>query len=128
MMSDDYGPAAAELWRRVTSEYVLDPAETALLAAACRTLDELARIDAELAAAPLLVTGSRGQPVPNGLLEQARAHRKVLDALVRSLALPVGDAVIGERRGTQQAAAAMARHRRSRLRAAREEEVSGGTA
>ncbi|WP_375003719.1 P27 family phage terminase small subunit [Aeromicrobium sp. CTD01-1L150] len=111
----------------VLAAYDLDPAEQALLAQACRTLDELNRISDELATAQLMVTGSTGQPVPNPLLEQARAHRRVLDALARSLALPVDGEQHGTRRSPQQSKAAAQRHRGDRLRAVRTG-VTDGTA
>jgi hypothetical protein len=43
--------------------YALDPAETVLLIEACKTLDRIADMDAELARDGLTVRGGRGQGV-----------------------------------------------------------------
>ena len=51
----------AALWRDVLKAYELSPAELAVLARCCRTMDVLARIDAELIDSDLVVEGSVGQ-------------------------------------------------------------------
>jgi hypothetical protein len=53
-----------------------------LAAQAERTLDEIEKLQAELDAGDLVVTGSMGQPVGNKLLGELRQHRLLLLRLV----------------------------------------------
>ncbi|MBJ7401596.1 hypothetical protein [Mycolicibacterium sp.] len=103
------------LWRDVQAAYRLNPAEAATLGALARTHDEIADLEAELAVAPLIVEGSKGQPVPNKLLAEIRAHRALADKLQISLALPAPGEQTGQRRSGQAKAAAEARWRKTRL-------------
>ncbi len=69
--------AGKRLWEDVTRKYTLRPDEQRALEIAARHLDNCARIDAELADAPLLVTGPRGRQVPNVLFEERRQESRV---------------------------------------------------
>ncbi len=92
------GDAGVKLWRAVRSEWTLRPDEEALLVAACRTIDELAKLEATLAEASPTVQGSRGQTRANPLVSAVREHRRVLRELLGSLGLAEADAIAGEGR------------------------------
>ena len=108
------------LWRETLGRYELDPAEHELLTAACRSVTELERVEKELAGGPLMVKGSTGQPVPHPLLAEARAHRKVIESLLRSLALPTEGEDVGRVRSPSARNAARARWDRAATLRARE--------
>jgi hypothetical protein len=101
------GPGRA-LWRGVTGAYELSPAELATLSRACRTADLLARVDADLAP-DITSEGSMGQVRSHPLLRSYVELSQVLDAQLRSLALPMPDEDIGRRRSPAAVAAAQAR-------------------
>jgi hypothetical protein len=104
------GRAGRELWDGVMTVYQLSPAEAAILARACRALDRLTRMDAELAESDsLIVTGSTGQPKVNPLLAAADSTERVVDVLLRALSLPMPDEQDGKRRSPAAVAAARAR-------------------
>lgn len=83
--------AGRALWLEVLAVFELAPAELALLAQACRTVDEVEAISAAIADGPVVVPGSTGQPRVSGLFAEARAHRLVLGKLLEQLALPDED-------------------------------------
>lgn len=80
--------AGKALWSAVVKDYELRPDELAVLAGACRTKDEVARLEAELTAAPTLATGSAGQTVVHPLFDAVRQHRRVLVEQLRAVGLP----------------------------------------
>jgi hypothetical protein len=84
------------LWAAVTAEYVLTPGEYALLVEACRTADELDRLQRAIRALDdLMIEGSMGQMRQHPLLAEARSHRLVLERLTAAMALPGLDQVMG---------------------------------
>ena len=63
------------LWVSVADRYVLTSAEVEMLGQACRTADELDRLERAVRVLPeLTTTGSTGQLKPHPLLAEVRAH------------------------------------------------------
>jgi hypothetical protein len=62
------GPRGANLWASFAEKYDCSPAEAELFVEACRTLDLLDMHEQQLAAQGLVVKGSQGQPVLNGVV------------------------------------------------------------
>lgn len=109
------GPAGRAFWRSVLADYELSPAEAELLRQACRVVDVLARLDAAIADADdLMVEGSAGQMKTHPALAAAADQRRVLDVLLRSVALPMPEEAEGRRRSPAAQAAAQARWRAQR--------------
>ena len=106
--------AGKALWRAMTGAYELAPHEAELLRQACRVTDQLARIDAILMDEDLVVAGHAGQPRSHPLLQVSADQRRVLDALFRSMALPMPGETVGKSRSPVAAAAAQARWRGQR--------------
>jgi hypothetical protein len=100
----------------VVADYDLSTPELELLRQACGVADLVARVEAELAADDLVVPGSRGQPVISPLVDRLTALRRLLESLIRSMALPFPDEHQGRRRSPAQVAAAQQRWRQERGR------------
>jgi hypothetical protein len=118
LTSEHYPPGlqagGKQLWDKI-NEYDLDPAEEALLLQAARVMDNLDRLAADINGMGMVVAGSERQPRPNPLLIEQREQAKLLDALLRSIALPVGGEAYGTRRsGDQKKAAKAGRPMKSR--------------
>jgi hypothetical protein len=88
------------LWLSVADRYVLTAAELEMLSQACRTADELDRLErAVRQLTELTVHGSTGQPKAHPLLEEVRRHRVLLERLTSALCLPNEDEEIGRTPG-----------------------------
>ena len=85
------GAKARRLWRGITESYELRPDELRVLEDACREVDLIERLEAELAGADLIVNGSMGQPVANPLVQELRLHRSTVKGLLQSISLPDED-------------------------------------
>ncbi|WP_043648046.1 hypothetical protein [Nocardia thailandica] len=82
------GAPGRALWRDVTAKYQLRADEMRVLEAACREADLIDRLETEMPAAKLIVTGSQGQPVINPMIPELRQHRATMAQLLRQLKLP----------------------------------------
>src|SRR5215203_588347 len=104
-MSDHRPPSGLKasgkrLWLSVFDRYVLTAADVEMLGQACRTADELDRLERAVRALPELTTaGSTGQIKPHPLLAEVRAHRLLLERLTGALNLPDEDEEVGLRPG-----------------------------
>lgn len=105
----DLGAAGRRLWLDVLAVYGLTKPATAVLHEACRTRDVVDRLTAELAAADLVVEGSKGQPAANPLLAEVRMQRDLFGRLMARLALPDVDPDGDERDVIETAAARLGR-------------------
>jgi hypothetical protein len=90
------GKAGAKLWREIVREaagdnLVLEARERFWLESACKLVDRAAVIEAELATAPLMVKGSMGQQVPNGLLAELRQHHHLAAQMLARLKTDVAE-------------------------------------
>lgn len=81
----DLSERGRSLWTDVLDAYELSPAELQVLDEAARTLDELERLRAALAAEDTITVGSTGQPVVNALFDALRRHRDLLARLLAAL-------------------------------------------
>jgi hypothetical protein len=92
------------LWVAVAGLYILTPAELEMLGQACRTADELDRLERAVRALPdLVTTGSTGQLKPHPLLEEVRRHRLLLERLTTALNLPDESEEVGTRASSRHA-------------------------
>jgi hypothetical protein len=104
-MSDQKPPSGLRasgkrLWVSVAEKYVLTAAEVEMLGQACRTADELDRLEKAVRVLPELTTrGSTGQLKPHPLLAEVRAHRLLLERLTTALCLPNEDEETGRSPG-----------------------------
>jgi hypothetical protein len=75
-----------------------------MLAEACRTADELDRLERAVRVLPaLVVSGSTGQPKAHPLLEEVRRHRLLLERLTTALNLPDESEEVGTRASSRHA-------------------------
>lgn len=113
------GDRGRKLWRDVVGTYQLDPGELAVFEQLGRTVDELDRLNAAVADAPVTVPGSRGQETLNPVFAAVLAHRKMIETLSRALALPADGEQVGTFRNPHRKAAVNSRWRRDAATRAR---------
>lgn len=79
------------LWVEITEGFALRADELRILEDACREVDLVERLEAELRDGPLTVRGSMGQEVASPLVSELRQHRTVVARLLAMLKLPDED-------------------------------------
>lgn len=86
------GKAGRELWNATLAdlgdEWMLDPREMAILEAACRQRDDVARCEAIVKRDVPEALGSAGQAVVSPYLIEARQGRSTMNRLLAGLDLP----------------------------------------
>jgi hypothetical protein len=108
---ESLGPAGGMFWKGVLADYDLSVAELAILGRACRTLDVLTQIDTAIADDGVTVEGSVGQVRAHPLLRSLVDLETVLDAQLRTMALPLTGEDEGQVRSRAAVVAAQARWR-----------------
>ncbi|MEV7654667.1 hypothetical protein AB0O39_10895 [Streptomyces anulatus] len=103
------GDKALVVWTEISEGYDLRIDELRVLEDACREIDLIERLEADLQHAELIVTGSMGQPVASPLVQELRQHRGVLARLLGWLKLPDEEAPAAGGRSASARQAAMAR-------------------
>jgi P27 family predicted phage terminase small subunit len=89
------GPAGRAVWRRVASEYAIEDfnaREQTVLEQACRTLDLVAELAAQVDAEGLITEGSKGQRRAHPALSELRMQRKLAVDLLKQLGLDDAEA------------------------------------
>lgn len=104
-------PSARALWNSVVGKWALRPDELRVLREACREVDLIDVLEAELATDSIMIRGSMGQMVVHPIVTELRQHRATLAALLRQLKLPDADGGEAEKetRSTAARTAANAR-------------------
>lgn len=79
------GLAGEKFWTDTLAEYELVPHERVILEDCCREIDMIARLEAAVQDADLIVMGSMKQPVISPLVPELRQHRATVVSLIRAL-------------------------------------------
>jgi len=82
------GARGRRLWKSVLADFEPSETERALLIEACRTLDDIEALQAAVAGAPMLTTGSRDQDIVHPLRAELRSQRLLLAKLLSQLDVP----------------------------------------
>lgn len=102
----------AALWASIAGEWELRPDELRLLSDACEEADLVDRLSRQIVEAPLVVSGSQGQPVAAPCVQELRQHRACLASLLgrlRLVPLDEDDGLTPELKSRAARAAARAR-------------------
>lgn len=81
------GPHARKFWQQMTTDYIFETHEIALLEVATRFLDEAHRTDEQIEGEGRLIPSGRGGRRPNPLLKHARDSRIAFAHVIERLRL-----------------------------------------
>ncbi len=90
------GRAGKALWRRLQRGYLWREDELKVLEEAARTADLVARLEAEVAVAPLTTTNAAGTPITHPAVVELRLQRSLLAQLLSRIRLPEAQAEVSE--------------------------------
>ncbi len=107
----DLGNRGLRFWHETLERFELRPDEIAILAATCRQLDDVARLETALRDAPTLVRTRGGAEVPNPVFREVRGARLAASRLMAQLRLADAE---GSTSSASAAGAALVRQRRDR--------------
>jgi len=79
------------MWSAILTEFDLDERELLVLEQACRQADNVAALEAEIAASGLVTPGSKGQMRLSPTVTELRQARLAVSRLLTDLALPDQD-------------------------------------
>jgi hypothetical protein len=117
------GADGKSLWRSMVADLAddleFDARELAILAAAARQSDMIAKLERLVAAEGLSVRGSAGQPVLHGGVAELRQSRVALARLLGEIDLDdrAGSMTAAQQRASKAAKARWSRHREQKLAA-----------
>lgn len=84
----DLGAAGKPVYKQIVAEYQLKIDELVVLKAACKTLDDIERLEKALVGQPLVMPGVAGQDRVHPLLVEIRGMRSLAASLFKQLRLP----------------------------------------
>ncbi len=87
----DLGPRGRRFWTETSAQYEFDAAEAELLVEACRLLDLIERLHAEVDREGTTTLGSSGQPVRHPSLAALHDARGLLTRVISALNIPAAE-------------------------------------
>ncbi|AOX04780.1 hypothetical protein BJP05_00210 [Corynebacterium sp. NML98-0116] len=106
--------AGKHLWDSMHNEFDFagEPGKLVILERACRTADQIAKLEEATSNAPMTATGSMGQLVIHPFIQEIRQQTSTLNTLIKSLGLPDSDEEAAVKAKTRQQAATKAANAR----------------
>ncbi|BBY74335.1 hypothetical protein MPRF_12340 [Mycolicibacterium parafortuitum] len=117
MPKGQFGTEGKRLWKDLTEvfNFTDEPAKLRVLFDACKLADAIKRMDDEAADAPLVVEGSKFQPVIHPCISQANSARALMATLLTKLGLLDADHEVAEKKAKRRESATRAAQARWNL-------------